>query len=118
LLDPETSGPSSFGFEFDTVVSPLSAVRNRSEDTKKASSPKGYPLVDYVKMQKKFLGEDAKEDKKRDGGGTSLGDRSDAKGRRTSALPYPNPEPHGIMVVPDYRRSSKELTQSSALWFV
>jgi hypothetical protein len=44
--------------------------------------------------------------------------KSDAKGRGSSALPYPNPEPHGIMVVPDYRRSSKELTQSSALWFV
>jgi hypothetical protein len=63
----------SFGFEFDTVVSPLSAVRNRSEDTKKASSPEGYPLVDYIKMQKNFLGEDTKGDKKRDSGGASLG---------------------------------------------
>ncbi|MFH0986045.1 MAG: hypothetical protein V1882_11050 [Candidatus Omnitrophota bacterium] len=25
----------------------------------------------------------------------------DAKGKGSSALPYPNPEPHGIMVVPD-----------------
>jgi hypothetical protein len=75
LLDSETSGPSSLGFEFDTVVSPLSAVRNRSEDTKKASSPEGRPLVNYVKMQKKFLGEDTKGDKTRDGDGASLGDK-------------------------------------------
>ena len=27
--------------------------------------------------------------------------KSDAKRRGSSALPYPNPEPHGIMVVPD-----------------
>ena len=74
-LNPEASGPSFLDFEFDTVVSPLSAVRNRSEDTKKASSPEGCPLVYNVKMQKNFLGEDAKGDKKRDSDGASLGDK-------------------------------------------
>ncbi|MEI7905237.1 MAG: hypothetical protein WCI43_07485 [Candidatus Firestonebacteria bacterium] len=41
--------------------SPLSAVRKRSEDTKKASSPEGCPYIDDIKMQKNIMKKILKE---------------------------------------------------------
>jgi len=39
-------------------------VRKRSEDTKKASSPEGCPLIDDIKMQKNFMKKILKEMKR------------------------------------------------------